>query len=158
MWSEASIPNHHVPPICCKHAASAHPSSDTTGSYSRAFATSSPSSTSSLSSQTLHSPPADRPSPARAALHVTMAPKRSFTSLSFISLALSLGCAVAVPAPITEPASDSTTAGLDKRQSITALSAAQISSFKPFTFFASAAYCQPSTTLTWTCGGMWLLE
>ena len=40
-----------------------------------------------------------------------------------------------------------------KRQSITALSAAQISSFKPFTFFASAAYCEPSTTINWSCGG-----
>ncbi|TFK42084.1 lipase class 3 family protein [Crucibulum laeve] len=39
-----------------------------------------------------------------------------------------------------------------KRQSITALSTAQISTFKPFTFFASTAYCQPSTTLTWSCG------
>lgn len=41
-----------------------------------------------------------------------------------------------------------------KRQSVTALSQAQISTFKPFTFYASASYCAPSTTLTWTCGGM----
>ncbi|TDL26724.1 alpha/beta-hydrolase [Rickenella mellea] len=41
---------------------------------------------------------------------------------------------------------------LGARQSITALSSTQISSFKPFTFFASTAYCQPSTTLTWSCG------
>ncbi|THH17778.1 hypothetical protein EW146_g3101 [Bondarzewia mesenterica] len=39
-----------------------------------------------------------------------------------------------------------------KRQSITTLSQTQISDFKPFTFFASTAYCNPSTTLTWTCG------
>ncbi|TFK42180.1 lipase class 3 family protein [Crucibulum laeve] len=39
-----------------------------------------------------------------------------------------------------------------KRQSITALSTAQISAFKPFTFFASTAYCNPSTTLAWSCG------
>ncbi|TFK42078.1 lipase class 3 family protein [Crucibulum laeve] len=39
-----------------------------------------------------------------------------------------------------------------KRQSITALSTAQISTFKPFTFFASTAACKPSTTLTWSCG------
>ncbi|KAH8104123.1 alpha/beta-hydrolase [Cristinia sonorae] len=39
-----------------------------------------------------------------------------------------------------------------KRQSITALSASQIAAFRPFTFFASAAYCQPSTTITWSCG------
>ena len=43
---------------------------------------------------------------------------------------------------------------LDKRQSITALSSAQISAFKPFTFFASAAYCQPTATINWSCGGM----
>lgn len=39
-----------------------------------------------------------------------------------------------------------------KRQSITALSQSQISSFKPYTFFASAAYCNPSTTINWSCG------
>jgi len=39
-----------------------------------------------------------------------------------------------------------------KRQAITALTAAQISSFKPYTFFASTAYCSPSTTINWSCG------
>ncbi|THH12073.1 hypothetical protein EW145_g245 [Phellinidium pouzarii] len=39
-----------------------------------------------------------------------------------------------------------------KRQSITTLSTTQISAFKPFTFFASAAYCDPSTTINWSCG------
>jgi len=38
------------------------------------------------------------------------------------------------------------------RQSITALTAAQIAAFKPFTHFASTAYCQPSSTLAWNCG------
>ncbi|KAI0258631.1 lipase [Gloeopeniophorella convolvens] len=37
-------------------------------------------------------------------------------------------------------------------QAITTLSPAQVAAFKPFTYFASAAYCSPSTTLTWTCG------
>ncbi|EKM50556.1 uncharacterized protein PHACADRAFT_152637 [Phanerochaete carnosa HHB-10118-sp] len=41
---------------------------------------------------------------------------------------------------------------LEARQSITPLSTATIESFKPFTFYASTAYCQPSETLTWTCG------
>ncbi|KAF5312849.1 hypothetical protein D9619_002479 [Psilocybe cf. subviscida] len=41
---------------------------------------------------------------------------------------------------------------LSARQSITALSASQISAFKPFTNFASTAYCQPSSTLAWNCG------
>ncbi|KAF8651855.1 hypothetical protein AX16_004629 [Volvariella volvacea WC 439] len=53
-----------------------------------------------------------------------------------------LGAALAVRAAPT----------LETRQSITALSTAQISSFKPFTFFASTAYCSPSTTIKWNCG------
>ena len=46
-----------------------------------------------------------------------------------------------------------------KRQSsnIIPLNLTQISSFKPYTFFASAAYCLPSTTSKWTCGGMSLI-
>jgi hypothetical protein len=41
-----------------------------------------------------------------------------------------------------------------KRQSaaITPLSSTQISSFTPYTFFASAAYCEPSTTINFSCG------
>ncbi|KAK7038707.1 hypothetical protein VNI00_010591 [Paramarasmius palmivorus] len=39
-----------------------------------------------------------------------------------------------------------------KRQSITALSAAQISAFKPYSFYASTAYCKPANTLAWNCG------
>ncbi|KAF4593718.1 hypothetical protein EYR40_008508 [Pleurotus pulmonarius] len=38
------------------------------------------------------------------------------------------------------------------RQAISTLSTAQIASFKPFSFFASAAYCQPARTLAWSCG------
>jgi len=41
---------------------------------------------------------------------------------------------------------------LSKRQSITALTSTTIDSFTPFTFFASAAYCNPSTTINWSCG------
>lgn len=41
---------------------------------------------------------------------------------------------------------------LEARQSITALSTTQITSFRPYTHYASTAYCQPSTTLTWSCG------
>ncbi|KAJ3571303.1 hypothetical protein NP233_g3844 [Leucocoprinus birnbaumii] len=41
---------------------------------------------------------------------------------------------------------------LEKRQSITPLSSAQIATFKPYSFFAAAAYCNPSTTRNWTCG------
>ncbi|KAH8989453.1 lipase class 3 family protein [Lactarius akahatsu] len=39
-----------------------------------------------------------------------------------------------------------------KRQTITALSSSQISSYAPFTHFASTAYCNPSTTRNWSCG------
>lgn len=41
---------------------------------------------------------------------------------------------------------------LVKRQAITPLTATQISAFKPFTIFASTAYCNPSNTLAWNCG------
>ena len=49
-------------------------------------------------------------------------------------------------------ASSASARPLRPRQSITALSTSQISSFKPYTFFASAGYCQPAATLAWTCG------
>ena len=39
------------------------------------------------------------------------------------------------------------------RQSVTALMTSQIDTFSPYTYFASAAYCTPSTTLSWSCGG-----
>ncbi|KAN0112535.1 alpha/beta-hydrolase [Hyaloscypha variabilis] len=38
------------------------------------------------------------------------------------------------------------------RQSITVLSTAQISTYTPYTYFASAGYCNPTVTQTWTCG------
>ncbi|KAF7358425.1 Lipase-3 domain-containing protein [Mycena venus] len=41
---------------------------------------------------------------------------------------------------------------LSVRQSITTLSAAKISAFKPYTFYAAAAYCSSASTLTWECG------
>lgn len=47
----------------------------------------------------------------------------------------------ALPAPL-----------LEARQSTSTLSTAQVAAFKPFTFYASTAACNPSTTLTWTCG------
>jgi len=39
-----------------------------------------------------------------------------------------------------------------RRQSITTLSQAQITAFKPYSFFAATAYCNPSTTINWSCG------
>ncbi|KAF9466202.1 lipase class 3 family protein [Collybia nuda] len=41
---------------------------------------------------------------------------------------------------------------LEARQSFSTLSTAEIAAFKPFTFYASTAYCQPAQTLAWTCG------
>jgi hypothetical protein len=38
------------------------------------------------------------------------------------------------------------------RQSITSLSQSQIDFFTPYSYYASAAYCNPSTTLNWSCG------
>ncbi|TDL25796.1 lipase [Rickenella mellea] len=63
--------------------------------------------------------------------------------MTFLSLGLAVLYASVVYAAPTQ---------LLERASVTPLSAAQISTFKPYTFFASAAYCQPSATLAWNCG------
>ena len=39
-----------------------------------------------------------------------------------------------------------------KRQSISVLSQSQVSVYKPYTRYASAAYCSAASTLTWSCG------
>ncbi|KAK0436915.1 alpha/beta-hydrolase [Armillaria borealis] len=59
--------------------------------------------------------------------------------------ALSLVASLASASPLQSSA-------LERRQSVTTLTSAQVTAFKPYTFYASAGYCQPSTTLTWTCG------
>ncbi|TFK39676.1 lipase [Crucibulum laeve] len=41
---------------------------------------------------------------------------------------------------------------LEARQGISTLSAAEVASFKPYTYYASTAYCTPATTLAWNCG------
>jgi hypothetical protein len=38
-------------------------------------------------------------------------------------------------------------------QAITTLSSVQVRSFKPYSIYAAAAYCPPSMTLSWSCGG-----
>ncbi|KAJ8081289.1 hypothetical protein PM082_007123 [Marasmius tenuissimus] len=50
-----------------------------------------------------------------------------------------VGIAVASPTP-------------EKWQSITILSTEQVATYKPYTFYASAAYCRPANTITWNCG------
>ena len=43
---------------------------------------------------------------------------------------------------------------INKRQAITTLSSGAIEAFKPYTLYASTAYCDPSKTLSWSCGGL----
>ena len=40
----------------------------------------------------------------------------------------------------------------DEETSITALSPAQITAFRPYTHYASTGYCSPASTLAWDCG------
>ena len=41
-----------------------------------------------------------------------------------------------------------------KRQAdnITALSTAQVSAFRPYSYYATTGYCRPNETITWSCG------
>ena len=87
------------------------------------------------------------PSTTLSKLLRTMVFNRSFLKISFVPLALVFIRALAAPTPISDEEL------LAKRQAITTLTTAQITAFKPFTFFASTAYCQPSATLAWNCGG-----
>lgn len=41
---------------------------------------------------------------------------------------------------------------IEPRASIVALTTTQVHAFKPYTFYASAAYCKPAATIKWTCG------
>ncbi|KAF8586046.1 lipase [Ramaria rubella] len=41
---------------------------------------------------------------------------------------------------------------LPRQGAVTTVSSAQINAFTPYTFFASAAYCNPTTTINWSCG------
>ncbi|EJF64378.1 alpha/beta-hydrolase [Dichomitus squalens LYAD-421 SS1] len=70
-----------------------------------------------------------------------MARSSWFTFLAALS-AISIGVR-AVPAPHT----------LTIRQdAITPLPSAEIAAFKPYTWYASTAYCHPSSTKAWNCG------
>jgi hypothetical protein len=48
------------------------------------------------------------------------------------------------------PTSADATKDLEKR-TVTPLSASQVASYTIYTYLASAAHCEPSTTLSWTC-------
>ncbi|KAG6872902.1 hypothetical protein C0995_005308 [Termitomyces sp. Mi166 len=41
---------------------------------------------------------------------------------------------------------------LESRASISALTTLKISTFKPYSFYAGSAYCQPTSILAWNCG------
>lgn len=47
--------------------------------------------------------------------------------------------------------SESTDATSDV-DAVTAMSSTQVNAFTPYTYYASAGYCNPSVTETWTCG------
>ncbi|KAJ7460781.1 alpha/beta-hydrolase [Mycena latifolia] len=42
---------------------------------------------------------------------------------------------------------------LRSRLSVTSVPAGQVSTFKPYSYFANAAYCSASATAAWSCGG-----
>ena len=42
------------------------------------------------------------------------------------------------------------------RQSVSTLTPSQVASFTPYTWYASTAYCEPASTLSWNCGGSFL--
>ncbi|KAJ7885990.1 lipase class 3 family protein [Mycena leptocephala] len=42
---------------------------------------------------------------------------------------------------------------LRSRLTVTTVPAGQVTSYKPYTYFASAAYCAANATATWSCGG-----
>ncbi|KAI0642037.1 lipase [Trametes meyenii] len=75
-------------------------------------------------------------------------------STPFASHRLWFGAALATVAlsSLVAAAPATTTRDLDRRQSITTLSAAQIASFTPYTHYASTGYCSASTTINWSCG------
>ena len=58
----------------------------------------------------------------------------------------------------SKPASTNATAhpiAITKRGSVTKLTGAQIAAYKPYTYYAGAAYCTPTDTLKWVCGREW---
>ena len=39
-----------------------------------------------------------------------------------------------------------------RSSSITSLTTSQVSAYTPYSYYAAAGYCDPSSTFTWTCG------
>jgi len=63
-----------------------------------------------------------------------------------LSSILGLAHAAAATGAVTDP------------QAHTTLSSTQVESFRPYSLYAAAAYCQPSQTLSWSCGGQCLFR
>ncbi|KLO06124.1 lipase [Schizopora paradoxa] len=63
---------------------------------------------------------------------------RLFVTFFFATLFRLIG---AIPSPV-----------LEERQAIKTVSSSTVSLFKPYSHFASAAYCKPAATRNWTCG------
>ncbi|KAF9236094.1 Alpha/Beta hydrolase protein [Melanogaster broomeanus] len=61
--------------------------------------------------------------------------------MSFVLVSVLLGATAVNASP-----------AVSARQSITALSTAQIDSFTSYTYYASAGYCTPAQTIAWNCG------
>jgi hypothetical protein len=81
----------------------------------------------------------ESPCPKQSLHSTTTNTRPSAMSPSQLFVAVALGALVSVASPVS-------------LNTFSILSDAQVSAFKPFTFFASAAYCPPSATLTWSCG------
>ncbi|TFK17669.1 lipase [Coprinopsis marcescibilis] len=64
---------------------------------------------------------------------------RSFFSILSLSLLSLVGFSAAAPT-------------LEARQGVSTLTTAQVASYKPYTYYASAAYCAPANTRAWNCG------
>ena len=65
-----------------------------------------------------------------------------------------LAALVALAAPVDDAGSGSAL-GVDVARDvdvITTMSSAQVDGLTPYTYYASAGYCNPSVTKTWTCG------
>lgn len=75
-------------------------------------------------------------------------------SLNTILLSPLLAALAAFAAPVDDVGSGFVR-GVDVARDvavITTMSSAQVDGFTPYTYYASAGYCKPSVTKTWTCG------
>lgn len=96
------------------------------------------------------------PSPRRSSSSPTLLPALSLprctAACSMASSFTVKACAALLVAALVTPTAALPASAPAKRQTLSVLTATQISSFKPYTHYASTAYCQPATTLAWNCG------